>query len=148
TCLPHRDEGMWGKLYYEPAQISALCFRHVESSDLIFAIAETGRGVHVELGYAARARKRLILAYRVGTEPSTLIWGLPKDISCWQLGFGGETEAIIFPYENNADLLDKLELALRTLPGIKAVDSVGWARQTTGIIDIGSHTIKLRIFRH
>src|SRR2546421_8253253 len=48
TCLPHRDEGRWGSVYYAPPAISALCFRHVETSDVIFALAEDGRGVHLE----------------------------------------------------------------------------------------------------
>ena len=70
TCLPHRDEGMWGKVYYDPGAISALCFRHVHTSDVIFALAEEGRGVHLELGYAAgMGNKRIILAYRKNHEP-------------------------------------------------------------------------------
>src|SRR5690348_11944058 len=42
TCLPHRDEGGWGRVYYEPDAISGLCYRHVATSDVVFAIMEGG----------------------------------------------------------------------------------------------------------
>jgi hypothetical protein len=146
TCLPHRDEGMWGRAYFNPADISAVCFRHIETSDVIFGIAEGGRGVHIEFGYAARAGKRLILAYRAGKEPSTLIWGFPRDLSPWHLGFGGETDTVIFEYKDQADLIAKLEEKL-TDRGERSISRV-WKRTISGIIDIGSHTLKLRVFRH
>jgi Ppx/GppA phosphatase family len=148
TCLPHRDEGMWGHAYFDPADISALCFRHIENSDVIFGIAENGRGVHIEFGYAARAGKRMILAYQSAKEPSTLIWGFPRDLSPWQLGFGGETDTTIFSFESQADLLTKLESVLNQGKSEKQPRDKVWSRTTTGIIDIGSHTIKLRIFKH
>jgi len=63
-CLPHRDEGDWGKIYFDPAPLSALCLRHVETSDIIFAIAEESRGVHIELGYAsAFPNKKIIVLF-------------------------------------------------------------------------------------
>lgn len=148
TCLPHRDEGMWGKAYFNPADISAVCYRHIENSDVVFGIAENGRGVHIEFGYAARARKRLILTYRADKEPSTLIWGFPLDLSPWRLGFGGETDTTIFTYDNRVDLLVKLESNLKSIFGAKLSVKEAWARKITGIIDIGSHTIKLKVFKH
>lgn len=148
TCLPHRDEGMWGKVYYEPSSISPLCFRHVETSDVFFALAESGRGVHIELGYAAYARKKLLLTYKSGSEPSTLIWGLPKDISPWSLGFGGETDAAIFQYDSESDLLKKLTEMLEQEYGVDSSLTPNTPRKHIAIIDIGSHTLKLKIFSY
>ena len=79
TCLPHRDEGMWGRTYYDPFNIGALCLRHVETSDLIFAIAEASRGVHVELGYAHGLGKQKILMHALDHEPSTLLAALGEE---------------------------------------------------------------------
>src|SRR4051794_29710894 len=52
VCLPHRDEGRWGKRYYDPCALAHLCKRHIQTSTIVFAIAGRSRGVHIELGYA------------------------------------------------------------------------------------------------
>lgn len=143
TCLPHRDEGMWGRVYYDPATISALCLRHVKTSDLVFAIAEGGRGVHIELGAAAILRKDLILMYHEKVEPSTLIWAFPKNVFRWNLGYGGETTAEIEKYKDLDDLLNKLTSILNRKYG--TIHKHPITRTIKAIIDIGSHTLKFKV---
>lgn len=145
TCLPHRDEGLWGKVYYEPAPISSLCFRHVETSDVIFALAEGGRGVHIELGLAMGLGKRLIMMHQHESEPSTLIYGIPKNMSPWK---GSEDDDVIIPYLNSDDLLVKLSgfLASHYSREEKVVNPS--PRTNKAIIDLGSHTVKLKVFSY
>lgn len=144
TCLPHRDEGKWGRVYYEPAAISALCFRHVETSDAIFAIAEGGRGVHIEVGFAAGlGGKDIILMFKKGSEPSTLIWGL-GDVA------GGRTRedaeagsCYIAEYLNIDDIENELDIILQA--NQEAARKIDRKRKKVGVIDIGSHTLKMKI---
>ena len=149
TCLPHRDEGMWGKAYYEPAAISSLCLRHVRTSDVIFALAESGRGVHIELGYAAGIdTTKIIMMYKKGTEPSTLIFGLSGNQSPWKVDDSeGMDNAIIVPYSDETDLLIKLEKILSS-QYTKKNDFSRTARTKVAIMDIGSHTVKLKVLSH
>lgn len=145
TCLPHRDEGMWGKVYYEPEAISALCYRHVDTSDVVFAIAEGGRGVHLEIGYAVGlGKKKLIFMYNESSEPSTLIWGLIKGNSPWLPKNGSSHNTIIESYSSEADLTNKLRGILSAKYGTETTRLVA-KKFKTGLIDIGSHTLKLKI---
>ena len=144
-CLPHRDEGDWGKIYFDPAPLSALCLRHVETSDIIFAIAEESRGVHIELGYAsAFPNKKIIVLFHKDKEPSTLIWGLSNDYTPWKIksNYG---KLIIDSYTNEEDLFRKVENILANKLKLKKLKN-NKSRRTIGIIDIGSHTLKLRIY--
>lgn len=146
TCLPHRDEGLWGKLYYVPSAISALCLRHVHTSDVVFALAESGRGVHIELGYAAAlGHKKIMMMYRQGTEPSTLIWGLSGSMTPWRSAADREDGVSITAYLDENDLLRKLQSALAEQhPNIRR-GAVG-IRRKKAIIDIGSHTLKFKVY--
>ncbi|MFA6554345.1 MAG: hypothetical protein WCS89_02440 [Candidatus Paceibacterota bacterium] len=148
TCLPHRDEGMWGKIYYDPGAISALCFRHVNTSDFIFALAEEGRGVHLELGYAVGlGNKQLILMHRKDSEPSTLLRGFSEDSSPWTGIHKGLCKAITYPYNNTDDLLAKLTEILRSKYAPSSLQTNNADRTLFGLVDVGSHTIKLKVFR-
>src|SRR6266511_2006214 len=143
TCLPHRDEGLWGEVYYDPASISALCLLHVETSDVVCALPDRARGVHVELGFAARSpRTRLIVMYEVGTEPSTLVWGLGAQTP-WR--YPSASRTTVASFGNHQELLVNLEGILAAnwpsvIPHGFSNDDV-----TVGLIDIGSHTLKLKI---
>lgn len=143
TCLPHRDEGMWGQVYYEPFVISPLCFYHVHTSDLIFALAESGRGVHLELGYAAGLGKKIIMMHEESEEPSTLIYGLPHNLSPWKVPNIGVADAVIVKYTGLENLLNRLESILSL--NYKIIDSLNQQKQNKAVIDIGSHTLKLKI---
>jgi len=147
-CLPHRDEGQWGREYFQPGPLSSLCLRHVETSDIIFAIAERGRGVHVELGFAsAFPDKKLILMYKEGTEPSTLIWGLTNDFSPWEIKSKTRGNMVIQSYKNDEDLLNKTHQILINRFKYKEHNTIRLKRHI-GTIDIGSHTLKLKIFSY
>lgn len=146
-CLPHRDEGNWGKDYYEPESISSLCLRHVETSDVIFAIAEEGRGVHIEIGFAsAFPDKKLILMYKEGTEPSTLIWGLTNDFTPWKLNSNKNARLVIQSYKNEEELLLKTEDVIRNNFNYREINNN--FKRNIGTIDVGSHTLKFRVFSY
>jgi len=144
TCLPHRDEGLWGKVYYEPTAISALCFRHVHTSDVVFAIVEGGRGVHIELGFAMGLNKKLIMMHCDSEEPSTLIYGIPTNLSPWKTGIE-DSDAVIITYSSSSELLERLERCLSENYR-RDMRAATTARSNKAIIDIGSHTIKLKVF--
>jgi len=147
TCLPHRDEGRWGAVYYEPPAISALCFRHVETSDVIFALAEGGRGVHLELGFAGGlGDKPMILMHREGTEPSTLLWGLPGVPSEWD-GIGAPATTSILEYGDRDDLLRSLRRALETWWPNATVETSALDDARVALVDIGSHSVKFQVQR-
>ena len=146
TCLPHRDEGHWGKSYYEPGPLSAICFRHVETSDFIFAIAENGRGVHLEVGFgAASPDKAMLLVCRDDHEPSTLIWGIPL----LETGLTGESvpRRLIARYKNQTSLLQTVDDLLEQEFKLPRTHLPA-ARKSVGLIDIGSHTIKAKVISH
>lgn len=146
TCLPHRDEGMWGKVYYDPAAISALCLRHVATSDAIFAIAEGGRGVHIEMGYAAGlGGKRMFLARNVDEEESTLIHGFSEISSPWKRIKRGICDASLITYTDSKDLIKKLRANIEVAYGTKARTVNVAPRTNVALIDLGSHTIKFKV---
>jgi len=146
TCLPHRDEGRWGRVYYHPDAISALCLRHVATSDIVFGIAEEGRGIHIEIGYASGlGGKRILLLYHEECEPSTLIWGLPGTQSRWEPPHP-LADVVIRSYTDEQDLLQKIGDTLgEWFPGAAGVAGQGFGRTRVGVIDLGSHTVKLKV---
>lgn len=147
TCLPHRDEGRWGAVYYEPPAISALCFRHVATSDVIFALAEGGRGVHLELGFAGGlGHKPMILMHREGTEPSTLLWGLPGLPSAWE-GIGLPATTTIKEYGDRDDLLRSLRQTLQNWWPDGQAELPARDDAHIALVDIGSHSVKFQIQR-
>lgn len=78
TCLPHRDEGEWGENYILPEDIAEICFRHIEESSLVIVFPGKSRGVHMEIGYAAALRKKIIVFLRKAEIESTLLRGLGR----------------------------------------------------------------------
>ena len=99
TCLPHRDEGEWGQVYILPEDIAEICFKHIESSSLVIVFPGKSRGVHVEIGYAAALRKKMIVFLRQGETESTLLQGLGRVTEYRCLRYGSEGELF--------DLLEK-----------------------------------------
>jgi len=98
TCLPHRDEGQWGELYILPEDIAEICFKHIESSSLVIVFPGKSRGVHIEIGYAAALRKKMIVFLRQGETESTLLRGL-----------GRVTEYRCLRYSSEEDVFGLLE---------------------------------------
>lgn len=98
TCLPHRDEGQWGELYILPEDIAEICFKHIESSSLVIVFPGKSRGVHIEIGYAAALRKKMIVFLRQGETESTLLRGL-----------GRITEYRCLRYSSEEDVFELLE---------------------------------------
>lgn len=92
TCLPHRDEGKWGELYILPEDIAEICFKHIESSSLVIVFPGKSRGVHVEVGYAAALRKKMIVFLRQGETESTLLRGLSRITECICLRYSSEKD--------------------------------------------------------
>ena len=137
TCLPHRDEGDWGKTYYEPAPIAALCLRHVESSDLVVAVPGRSRGVHIELGYAAARGTPVVAFVDKHDEASTLLPGLGQLVK----GIPESGELRVVPFD-----------AVAEIPGLLAdvfglTDSAPEAStKTAAVVDIGSNSIKLGVY--
>lgn len=144
TCLPHRDEGLWGKVYYEPDAIGALCYRHVATSDFIFAVAEGSRGVHLELGYAAGlGGKEMLLMHQEQHEPSTLLCGLaPND------PWSSDDHSVIHveSYRDPPDLLSRLRRYLSDRGPSEDINIRAAQPQRIAVIDLGSHTLKLKIY--
>lgn len=102
TCLPHRDEGEWGDEYILPEDVAEICFKHIESSSLVIVFPGKSRGVHMEVGYAAALRKRIVVFLPEGEGESTLLRGLRKvtDFKC-------------FRYKCQDDVLKLLDVRLR-----------------------------------
>lgn len=92
TCLPHRDEGDWGELYILPEDIAEICFRHIESSSMVIVFPGKSRGVHIEIGYAAALRKKMIVFLPEGETESTLLRGLGRVTDYRCLRYSSEEE--------------------------------------------------------
>lgn len=140
TCLPHRDEGRWGKEFgYEPDEIGRLCFRHVDTSDLILALPGRSRGVAAELGRASAAGTPILVFLEEDEEPSTLLGGLaqsPVDPS----GLPRRGEICIHRVDRYADVPRRLESLLGVTRRQETSDL------NVSIVDIGSNSIKLSTF--
>lgn len=138
TCLPHRDEGNWGKTYYEPEAISPLCLRHVETSNLICAIPARSRGVHIELAWAAKCGIPLLVFKTPDEEISTLIPGLAlKATDSTRLPPRGQMQVVtVDSYDEIPDFIAKL---LATDSATKSPE------HRLAIVDIGSNSLKLSI---
>lgn len=78
TCLPHRDEGQWGQVYILPEDVAEICFKHIQSSDLVIVFPGKSRGVHIEVGYAAALGKKIMVFLSANERESTLLRGLNK----------------------------------------------------------------------
>ncbi len=78
TCLPHRDEGLWGETYILPEDIAKICFRRIRDCDIVLCFPGTSRGVHIEVGYAAALHKEIVVLLLEGERESTLLRGLDK----------------------------------------------------------------------
>lgn len=101
TCLPHRDKGQWGKIYIHPSDVAEMCFKSILDCDVMLVLAERSRGVHIEIGYAARAKKTLIIFLREGEVESGFYAGLNK-----------VTMTKLVRYKDKADLLRKIRKTL------------------------------------
>ena len=101
TCLPHRDKGRWGKIYIKPEDVAKMCFDTISKCDIMVVLAERSRGVHIEIGYAAHAKKALIIFLKEGEVESGFYAGLSK-----------ETKTKLLRYNNEKDLLQKMRNAL------------------------------------
>lgn len=78
TCLPHRDEGMWGSTYITPEDIAEICFSRIRECDIVVCFPDRSRGVHLEIGYAAALRKRILIYLPDSDKESTLMTGLDR----------------------------------------------------------------------
>jgi nucleoside 2-deoxyribosyltransferase len=104
VCLPHRDEGAWGKRYIDPTAIAALCCNLITRSDLVIGLPQQSRGVHFEIGWAAALGKRVILLVHEEEDTSVFLYGLPA------LG-----DITVRRYRDKSGLLFQLELAIREI---------------------------------
>ena len=104
TCLPHRDKGGWGSIYITPKNVAKMCFDSILACDIMVVLAERSRGVHIEIGYAAHAKKTLLIFLREGEVESGFYAGLGK-----------ETKTKLIRYKNEKDLTQKLKEALREI---------------------------------
>ena len=94
TCLPHRDEGKWGQVYILPEDVAEICFKHIKTSSLVVVFPGRSRGVHVEVGYAAGLRKRMIVFLEEAERESTLLRGLLKVTDCKCLRYKSREEVL------------------------------------------------------
>jgi len=104
ACLPHRDKGRWGRIYINPKNVAKMCFESISACDLMIVLAEPSRGVHIEIGYAAHAKKTILIFLREGKVESGFYAGLHK-----------ETKTEIIRYEGEEDLIQKLRKTLREI---------------------------------
>lgn len=104
TCLPHRDKGHWGKIYIPPRDVAKMCFDAISSCDIMLVLAERSRGVHIEIGYAARAKKTLIIFLKEEEVESGFYAGLHK-----------ETKTKLVRYRDEKDLFRKIRKVLRKI---------------------------------
>ena len=101
TCLPHRDKGRWGKRYIQPKDVAKMCFDSISDCDVVVVLAERSRGVHIEIGFAAHAKKTLLIFLKDGEVESGFYAGL-----------GRQTKTKLVRYKNEKDLFGKLRIAL------------------------------------
>jgi nucleoside 2-deoxyribosyltransferase len=100
TCLPHRDKGQWGKEYIQPRDVAKMCFDSISGCDVVVALPESSRGVHMEIGFAAHAKKTLLIFLK---EEETE--------SCFYAGLCRQTKSKLLRYQNEQDLFRKLRTA-------------------------------------
>jgi nucleoside 2-deoxyribosyltransferase len=104
TCLPHRDKGSWGKRYIQPADVAKMCFDSISDCDIVVVLAERSRGVHIEIGFAAAAKKPLLIFLKEGEVESGFYAGLDK-----------QTKTKLVRYKDEKDLSSKLRIALANM---------------------------------
>ena len=138
TCVPHRDEGAWGHVYFDPAVVTRRCFDRIRGSDLVVAIPEASRGVHVELGYAAALGKRIVVFLAKDEQESTLLPGVLA-----------VTPSVVRRYGSYDEILQALTQVLREFDGVASEGATYQGRDgaAVALIDIGSNTTKLIVAR-
>jgi exopolyphosphatase/guanosine-5'-triphosphate,3'-diphosphate pyrophosphatase len=138
VCVPHRDEGCWGHVYFDPAVVTRRCFDRIRGSDLVVAIPEASRGVHVELGYAAALGKRLVVFLANEERESTLLPGVLAI-----------TPSVLHRFDSYDEIPMTLERILHEFDGSPRDAAAPQPAQgpAVGLIDIGSNTAKLIVAR-
>lgn len=138
VCVPHRDEGSWGHVYFDPAVVTRRCFDRIRGSDLIVAIPEVSRGVHVELGYAAALGKRIVVFLGRDERESTLLPGILA-----------VTPAVLQRFDSYDDIPMTLAQILREFDGTAREEALPQALNSpmVALIDVGSNTAKLVVAR-
>ncbi len=133
TCLPHRDAGKWGKIYIDPQYVAEMCFRIIDDCDLFIAIPESSRGVHIELGYAIKAGKKIAIFIHKNAVESGFYAGLHKVVDC-----------VVIKYESEDDLLENIE-KLANIVTHQKLSPINNIEKRYALLDVGSFTTKLTV---
>lgn len=140
ACLPHRDRGEWGALDIPVEEVAEMCFAEMASSDIVVAMPQLSRGVHVELGYAAANAKRLVILTGEDEKPSQFTHGFHLSTPTVWLHYapGDDIPALVLEGVAQVQRLPQIESASRPSP--KAYGAIRVA-----LVDLGSSTIKATV---
>ena len=76
-----RDHEKWGKIKFEPEELMRLTFEEIDRADiLVVEFSEKGVGLGIEAGYAFSKNKPIIILAKVGSDISTTIKGISKQV--------------------------------------------------------------------
>jgi len=101
TFLPHRDIHRWGEIYIEPGMVVQKSLEALNSCDLLITYPERSAGSNIELGWASKLNKKIIILFHENEHPSMM-----------QVGLNGLTDTKILRFRDITDLRFKLRECL------------------------------------
>ena len=76
-----RDYEKWGNVKFEPRDLMNMTFKEIDKADiLIVEFSEKGVGLGIEAGYAFSKNKPIIVLAKEGSDVSTTIKGISKQV--------------------------------------------------------------------
>ena len=81
TISMARDYEKWGDVVFTPSELMEKTFREIDLSDLlIIEFSEKGVGLGIEAGYAYAKQKPIIVIAKEGSDISSTLRGISKDV--------------------------------------------------------------------
>jgi nucleoside 2-deoxyribosyltransferase len=81
TIVMVRDFEKWGEVVFTPGELMRLTFEAIDSCDIhLVEFSEKGVGLGIEAGYAYAKGKLVIVVAKEGSEISTTIKGIAKQV--------------------------------------------------------------------
>lgn len=81
TTVMARDYEKWGEVKFNPKELMKLTFELINRSDiLVIEFSEAGVGLGIEAGYAYAKDKPIIVVAKRGSEISTTLRGIAKEV--------------------------------------------------------------------
>ena len=76
-----RDYEKWGKVKFEPDKLMKITFEEIDKADMLLVeFSEKGVGLGIEAGYAFSKNKPIIVLAKEGSDISTTIKGISKEV--------------------------------------------------------------------